>query len=285
MEDIMANLKLLQEAIEAFANGEQDVADKKMRKYFVEQAQEINKELEESMEDEEEIEVKDEEKLDEDFDVQPDAGLNSEIEFALGEEDESAEAEVEEFGSEDDGEVEVGAEEEVEGEEGGVPSEDQWESIQDAFRGLQDMFDEIGGDVDVDLDSEEEVEGDVEEFGADGEEAEDEFSDVQFGEEKVGESFKLKPVAGVDKKEKAGANTKSPVAGQAKSPVAGVEPVKFAKATEKQVDYDFENEDAMSHKDEDLGKNARGEMKDVKAPKVAAAAKSRSVLPKSQPKI
>ncbi|WOL22785.1 hypothetical protein [Escherichia phage vB_EcoM_JNE01] len=280
----MANLKLLQEAIEAFANGEQDVADKKMRKYFVEQAQEINKELEESMEDEEEIEVKDEEKLDEDFDVQPDAGLNSEIEFALGEEDESAEAEVEEFGSEDDGEVEVGAEEEVEG-DAGVPSEDQWESIQDAFRGLQDMFDEIGGDVDVDLDSEEEVEGDVEEFGADGEEAEDEFSDVQFGDEKVGESFKLKPVAGVDKKEKAGANTKSPVAGQAKSPVAGVEPVKFAKATETQVDDDFETADTLSAKKEDMAKNARGEMKDVKAPKVAAAAKSRSVLPKSQPKI
>ena len=57
----MANLKLLQEAIEAFANGEQDVADKKMRKYFVEQAQEINKELEESMDEEEcEVEVKDE---------------------------------------------------------------------------------------------------------------------------------------------------------------------------------------------------------------------------------
>lgn len=278
MEDIMANLKLLQEAIEAFANGEQDVADKKMRKYFVEQAQEINKELEESMDEEEcEVEVKDEEKLDEDFDVQPDAGLNAEIEYTLGEEDESAEEEVE-FSADADGEeveAEVGAE---------VPSEDQWESIQDAFRGLQQMFDEIGGD-EVDLGSEDEVEvGAEEEFGADGEESEDEFADVQFGDEKVGESFKLKQVAAVDKKEKAGVNTKSPVAPEAKSPVQGVAPVKFAKASEKQVDYDFENEDAMSHTDEDLGKNARGEMKDVAKPKNTAS-KSRSPLPKSQPKI
>ena len=276
----MANLKLLQEAIEAFANGEQDVADKKMRKYFVEQAQEINKELEESMDEEEcEVEVKDEEKLDEDFDVQPDAGLNAEIEYTLGEEDESAEEEVE-FSADADGE-EVDAEAEVGTE---VPSEDQWESIQDAFRGLQQMFDEIGGD-DVDLGSDDEVEvGAEEEFGADGEESEDEFADVQFGDEKVGESFKLKQVAAVDKKEKAGVNTKSPVAPEAKSPVQGVAPVKFAKASEKQVDYDFENEDAMSHTDEDLGKNARGEMKDVAKPKNTAS-KSRSPLPKSQPKI
>lgn len=278
----MANLKLLQEAIEAFANGEQDVADKKMRKYFVEQAQEINKELEESMDEEEcEVEVKDEEKLDEDFDVQPDAGLNAEIEYTLGEEDESAEEEVEFSADEGGEEVEAGAEEEVGAE---VPSEDQWESIQDAFRGLQQMFDEIGGD-DVDLGSEDEVEvGAEEEFGADGEESEDEFADVQFGDEKVGESFKLKQVAAVDKKEKAGVNTKSPVAPEAKSPVQGVAPVKFAKASEKQVDYDFENEDAMSHTDEDLGKNARGEMKDVAKPKNTAS-KSRSPLPKSQPKI
>ena len=276
----MANLKLLQEAIEAFANGEQDVADKKMRKYFVEQAQEINKELEESMDEEKcEVEVKDEEKLDEDFDVQPDAGLNAEIEYTLGEEDESAEEEVE-FSADADGE-EVDAEAEVGAE---VPSEDQWESIQDAFRGLQQMFDEIGGD-EVDLGSEDEVEvGAEEEFGADGEESEDEFADVQFGDEKVGESFKLKQVAAVDKKEKAGVNTKSPVAPEAKSPVQGVAPVKFAKASEKQVDYDFENEDAMSHTDEDLGKNARGEMKDVAKPKNTAS-KSRSPLPKSQPKI
>lgn len=277
MEDIMANLKLLQEAIEAFANGEQDVADKKMRKYFVEQAQEINKELEESMDEEEcEVEVKDEEKLDEDFDVQPDAGLNAEIEYTLGEEDESAEEEVE-FSADADGE-EVDAEAEV-------PSEDQWESIQDAFRGLQQMFDEIGGDeVDLGSDDEEVEVGAEEEFGADGEESEDEFADVQFGDEKVGESFKLKQVAAVDKKEKAGVNTKSPVAPEAKSPVQGVAPVKFAKASEKQVDYDFENEDAMSHTDEDLGKNARGEMKDVAKPKNTAS-KSRSPLPKSQPKI
>ena len=60
--------------------------------------------------------------------------------------------------------------------------------------------------------------------------------------------------------------------------------MKFAKASEKQVDYDFENEDAMSHTDEDLGKNARGEMKDVAKPKNTAS-KSRSPLPKSQPKI
>lgn len=271
MEDIMANLKLLQEAIAAFANGEQDIADKKMRKYFVEQAQEINKKLEESMEDEdEEVEVEDEEQLDEDFDVQPDAGLNAEIEYTLGEEDESAEDEVE-FSADADGD----GEDDVD-----VPSEDQWESIQDAFRGLQQMFDEIG-DGEVDLDSDEEVEDSEEEVGVDGE---DEFADVEFGDEKIGESFKLEKVAPVDKKEKAGTHTKSPVAPEAKSPVAGAEPVKFAKKTDQAPLVDLDDKSVLPKDNLDLGKNARGEMKDVKAPKTTAS-NSKSPLSKAQPKV
>lgn len=277
----MANLKLLQEAIAAFANGEQDIADKKMRKYFVEQAQEINKKLEESMEDEdEEVEVEDEEQLDEDFDVQPDAGLNAEIEYTLGEEDESAEDEVEfsadadgDGDGEDDVDVEVKA-------DADVPSEDQWESIQDAFRGLQQMFDEIG-DGEVDLDSDEEVEDSEEEVGVDGE---DEFADVEFGDEKIGESFKLEKVAPVDKKEKAGTHTKSPVAPEAKSPVAGAEPVKFAKKTDQAPLVDLDDKSVLPKDNLDLGKNARGEMKDVKAPKTTAS-NSKSPLSKAQPKV
>lgn len=281
----MANLKLLQEAIAAFANGEQDIADKKMRKYFVEQAQEINKQLEESMEDEEddedcevEVKVKDEEKLDEDFDVQPDEGLNAEIEYTLGEEDESAEEEVE-FSADADGDGEDDVDVEVKA-DADVPSEDQWESIQDAFRGLQQMFDEIG-DGEVDLDSEEEVEDSEEEVGVDGD---DEFADVEFGDEKFGESFKLEKVAPVDKKEKAGTHSKSPVAPEAKSPVAGAEPVKFAKKTDQAPLLDLDDKSVLPKDSLDLGKNARGEMKDVKAPKTTAS-NSKSPLSKAQPKL
>ncbi|EOR9073836.1 hypothetical protein FOI42_RS01850 [Escherichia coli] len=279
----MANLKLLQEAIEAFANGEQDVADKKMRKYFVEQAQEINKELEESMDDEECCDEDDkEEKLEEDFDVSPDAGLNSQIEYSLGEEDKSAEDDIEFQAGEEDSEGEVGAE----GEE--VPSEDQWASIQDAFRGLQQMFDEISGEGEVDLDAEEPVGGEEEvdlEVGS--EDGGDDFADVQFGDEKVGESFKLKAVADVDKKEKAGANTKSPVASQAKSPVQGVAPVKIAKNSTPVVDDKFDGVDTESHTvPEDMNNvmdSGKGVMKDVKKV-TTGSSKSRSPLPKSQPK-
>lgn len=275
----MANLKLLQEAIEAFANGEQDIADKKMRKYFVEQAQEINKELEENM-DEEECDD-DEEKLEEDFNVSPDDGLNSQIEYSLGEEDESADDDIEFHHGEEDSEGEVGAE----GEE--VPSEDQWASIQDAFRGLQQMFDEIGAEDEVDLDVEEPVGGEEEVDIDVGPEDGDDFSDVQFGDEKVGESFKLKPVADVEKKEKAGANIKSPVASQAKSPVQGVSPVKIAKTSSPVVDDKFDGADTESHTVPDDMNNVmdsgKGVMKDVKKV-TTGSSKSRSPLPKSQPK-
>ena len=88
----MANIKLLQEAIQAFANGESDVADKKMRKYFVEQAQEINKKLEEEMEDEADIcesEVEaEEEVIEEDIHSGQSQDLTGEIQYALGEEEE-----------------------------------------------------------------------------------------------------------------------------------------------------------------------------------------------------
>lgn len=282
----MANMKLLQEAIEAFANGEQDIADKKMRKYFVEQAQEINKELEESMDDEECPEDDGEEKIDEDFNMSPDQGLNGEIKYSLGEEDEDAGVE-----PEGEDEVEFKADADVDGDdvsvdgEEEVPSEDQWASIQDAFRGLQKMFDEIStGAEEVELDGGDDF-GAEPEFGA--EEPEDEFADVQFGDEKVGESFKLKNVADVDKKEKAGVNTKSPVASQAKSPVQGVAPVKIGKSSTPVVDDKFDGVDTESHTTpEDMNNvmdSAKGMMKDVKKP-ANSPAKSRSPLPKSAPK-
>lgn len=283
----MANMKLLQEAIEAFANGEQDIADKKMRKYFVEQAQEINKELEEAMDDEECPE--DEEKLEEDFNQEPDTGLNNEIQYSLGEEDETA-------GLGDDEEVEFTADADVDGHdvsvegEEEVPDEKQWASINDAFRGLQKMFDEIsaGGD-DIDLAGGDEAGNDLggDEFSSEEPEGEDEFADVSFGDEKVGESFKLKNVAEVDKKEKAGVNKKSPVASQAKSPVQGVEPVKIGKSSTPEVDDKFDGVDTLSHTvPEDMDNvmdNAKGLMKDVKKP-ANSPAKSRSPLPKSAPK-
>lgn len=276
----MANLKLLQEAIEAFANGEQDIADKKMRKYFVEQAQEINKELEEEMEEECEFE---EEKLDEDFNTSPDQSLNGEIQYALGEEDESSEEDIEfndeEPGGDISGDVDVSTQE-----DDAAPTDEQWSDIKDAFRGIQQMLDEISGTDDIDLEGGDEApEFDSEEEVG----VEDDFSDVQFGDEKVGESFKLKNVAEVDKKEKAGVNSKSPVASQAKSPVQGVEPVKIGKSSTPVIDDKFDGADTETYTTpEDMNSvmdNGKGLMKDVKKP-ANTAAKSRSPLPKSQPK-
>lgn len=278
----MANLKLLQEAIEAFANGEQDIADKKMRKYFVEQAQEINKELEEEMEEECEFE---EEKLDEDFNTSPDQSLNGEIQYALGEEDESSEEDIEfndeEPGGDISGDVDVDVSTQ---EDDAAPTDEQWSDIKDAFRGIQQMLDEISGTDDIDLEGGDEAPefGSEEEVGV-----EDDFSDVQFGDEKVGESFKLKNVAEVDKKEKAGVNSKSPVASQAKSPVQGVEPVKIGKSSTPVIDDKFDGADTETYTTpEDMNSvmdNGKGLMKDVKKP-ANTAAKSRSPLPKSQPK-
>lgn len=285
----MANKKLLQEAIQAFANNEQDLAAKKMRKYFLEAAQEINKELEEAMEEEDEIcedeEVEDEEVIEEDFNTDPSQGLTGEIQYDLSEEDESEDEEVAEFGAEDDAEggEEFGAEEEVSGE---APSGEEWESIKDAFADLEDLFDRIGGEEDFDLDAESDGEGDAEaevDFDMGGDDSE-EFGDVSFGDEKVGEGYKMKSVA---KPANDAAKSKSPVAPNAKSPVDGVAPVKIKDGTVTLNDGDkLKNKDAETAKVDDMNNvmdSAKGMMKDAKKP-TNKAEKSRSPLPKNAPK-
>lgn len=285
----MANIKLLQEAIQAFANGESDVADKKMRKYFVEQAQEINKKLEEEMEDEADIcesEVEaEEEVIEEDIHSGQSQDLTGEIQYALGEEEEEeVEAGEEEIGVDGDEEgADIGAEEEVEVDGAELPSEDQWASIKDAIDGLSRMFDEIGADGEIDLDvdgSDVGAEEEIVDFDAEGD---DEFADVGFGDEKVGEAYKMKSVA---KPSNDAAKSKSPVASNAKSPVDGVHPVKIKDGTVTVVDDSFDGKDVEHAKVEDMNNvmdNAKGLMKDVKKP-TNKAEKSKSPLPSKAPK-
>ncbi|AFC21697.1 virion structural protein [Cronobacter phage vB_CsaM_GAP32] len=280
----MANIKLLQEAIQAFANGDNEVADKKMRKYFVEQAQEINKKLEEEMDSEEEemcedIETGEEEdmtddvgyKLDEEEELDEglfgnEMGNGNSVNIGSGsasgqmdEEDEHPEETEEEFGSE--------------AETGETPDADQWESIKTAFDALERMFDEIeGGEADFgDEDGEEEQES-------------DEFADVDFGDDKFGESFQMKKVSEPEKSEKAGVNKKSVVAKNAKSPVDGVKPVTIKDGSVDATDDKFENSDALDAKVEDHNNvmdNGKHVMKPAKTP-TNTAEKSKSVLPKQK---
>lgn len=288
----MANIKLLQEAIQAFANGETAVADKKMRKYFVEQAQEINKKLEEEMDSEEDLseaeEVEDcEEVIEEDIHTGQSEDLTGEIQYALGEaDDEEVEAGEEEIGVEgDDGAVEdFDADAEVEVDAGDLPSEDQWASIKDVINDLGKMFSEIEGSGEVDLDAEGEdfgSEEEIEDFDSEGGE---EFADVSFGDEKVGEAYKMKPVS---KPSNDAAKSKSPVASNAKSPVDGVNPVKIKDGTVVTNDGELlKNKDAESVKVDDMNNvmdNAKGLMKDAKKP-TNKADKSKSVVPSKAPK-
>lgn len=288
----MANIKLLQEAIQAFANGNADVADKKMRKYFVEQAQEINKQLEEEMEQEdceEEISESDEvegddEPMNEDIHSGESQDLNGEIQYALGEaEDEEVDAGEEEIGIEgsdaegDDFSAEVETSEEL-------PDQDQWASIKDAIDDLGKMFDEISSGAEVDLDAEGGDFGDEEEvvdFDAEG--GDDEFADVGFGDEKVGEGYKMKSVS---KPSNEASKSKSPVASNAKSPVDGVAPVKIKDGSVTVVDDSFDGKDSETAKVEDMNNvmdNAKGLMKDAKKP-TNKAEKSKSVVPSKAPK-
>lgn len=281
----MANIKLLQEAIQAFANGDSEVADRKMRKYFVETAQEINKKLSEEMDSEEEEMCEDVETGEAD-DMEEDVGykLNEEEDLeegmfgadvsgnavnigggsasGLAEEDEDPAGD--DFG---------GDEEPAAG--GAAPDADQWEEIKDAFDALERMFDEIeGGDADF---------GD-DEFSDEGEGDEGEFGDVDFGDEHMDESFQMKSVAAPEKSEKAGVNKKSVVAKNAKSPVDGVKPVTIKDGTVDATDDKFENSDSMSVKVEDNNNvmdNGKHVMKPAKTP-TNTAEKSKSVLPKQK---
>lgn len=287
----MANIKLLQEAIQAFANGESDVADKKMRKYFVEQAQEINKKLEEEMEDEAEIcesEVEEEEEvIEEDIHSGQSQDLTGEIQYALGEEEEEeVEAGEEEIGvdGDEEGAEEFGADEvEVDGAD--LPSEDQWASIKDAIDGLSRMFDEVGAEGEVDLDVEGDDVGTEEEIVDFDAEGDDEFAGIGFGDEKVGEAYKMKSVSAPSND---AAKSKSPVAPNAKSPVDGVAPVKIKDGTVTLNDGDkLKNKDAESVETPcDMANtmdSAKGLMKDVKKP-ANKAEKSKSPLPSKAPK-
>lgn len=281
----MANIKLLQEAIQAFANGDSEVADRKMRKYFVETAQEINKKLSEEMDSEEE-------EMCEDVDTGEADDMEEDVGYKLNEEEDLEEGM---FGADVSGNaVNIGggsasglAEEDEEpagddfgGDEepaagGAAPDADQWEEIKDAFDALERMFDEIeGGDADL---------GD-DEFSDEGEGDEGEFGDVDFGDEKMGESFQMKSVAAPEKSEKAGVNKKSVVAKNAKSPVDGVKPVTIKDGTVDATDDKFENSDAMSVKVEDNNNvmdNGKHVMKPAKTP-TNTAEKSKSVLPKQK---
>lgn len=286
----MANKKLLQEAIEAFANGDKAVADKKMRKFFVETAQEINRKLEEEMEEEldeaEELDESDDAELvEEDINTAPDQDLNQDVQYSLGEADHSDEDEVEDAdvavdgvdgvdGAEDSLDVDVDADV-----EGDVP-EDKWSSIRDAFAGLAKAFDEIAADESDVVDVEGEDFGDESEdvdLDIDAEPA-DEFGGVSFGDEKFGEGYKMKNVA---KPSNDAAKSRSPVASNAKSPVPGVNPVKIKDGSVTVVDDSFDGKDSLSPKVDDMNNvmdSGKSMMKDVSVKKTTAD-KSKSVLP------
>lgn len=296
----MANKKLIESAVAHFMNGDKEVAFEKIRKFFIENAQEINRKLDEEMEDEdcEELdeaeECEDGDDLKEDIQGNMDTDLNQDIQYALGEEEEKPvvddkhpEEDAEERGDEH---PEEDADEDIEHEEEAddLPTGDQWASIKDAFAGLEKLL--SGDDVDGDLDLES-----SDDFGADDEvdldidaedEGDDDFADISFGEEKFGESFKMKPVPAPDKTEKAGVNKKSVLAKNAKSPVEGVEPVKIKDGVVDDTDDKFENKDALPVKTEDMNNvmdNGKNVMKPAKEPKNTAA-NSRSVLPTKAPR-
>lgn len=279
----MANIKLLQEAIHAFANGNNEIADKKMRKYFVEQAQEINKKLEEEMEAEEEDGI----------DADPEKSMTDETGYKLNEDDDLDEGLLSPDINANGNSINIGGDTQMdEGDEHpedsefefddkstegfASPDSDQWESIKSAFEDLERMFDEIEGGDGVEFDDEQSDEFDDEQS--------DEFGDVQFGDEKVGESYQMKKVAEPEKTENAGVNKKSVVAPNAKSTVDGVKPVTIKNGTVDATDDKFENSDAMDVKVEDHNNvmdNGKHVMKPAKTPKNTAE-KSRSPLPKSK---
>lgn len=283
----MANKKLLQEAIEAFANGDKAVADKKMRKFFVETAQEINRELEEEMEQdldesEELDECDDAELVEEDINTAPDQDLNQDVQYSLGEADHSddvadADVDVDVDGVDGADAVDV----DVDADSDDVP-EDKWSSIRDAFAGLAKAFDEIAADesdvvdvegedfgdesADVDLDIDADVDGS------------DDFSDVSFGDEKVGEGYKMKNVT---KPANDAAKSRSPVAPNAKSPVPGANPVKIKDGTVTVVDDKFTTKDTLKPKIEDMNNvmNSDKELMNDVSVKKTTAEKSKSTLP------
>lgn len=281
----MSNKKM-QKALLAFINEDVDQAKKLLRQVFIESAQKVNKELEEAF---------DAEEIQEDVDQDPEADLEGEVEYKLDEgwgewddqeqpveEDASPVPEqepVDDFPADEepgedspmgDMEADASAEEDV--------GDDVFKEIHTMIDELSEIFDSLqaGGD------SEEEVDEPAEDGFGEEEQPSDEFADVPMGDKKMGESYKMKPVAAPEKSEKAGGNKKSPVAPVAKSPVEGVKPVQTKNGHVETSDKAFKNSDTESVKVEDNNNvmdSAKGMMKDVKVPKHTAE-KSRSVLPK-----
>ena len=276
--------KKMQKALLAFINEDVDQAKKLLRQVFIESAQKVNKELEEQF---------DAEEIAEDVDQDPEADLEGEVEYKLdegwGEWDD--EQPVEEAAPVEDEEVsEFSADEEPESDfpMGDESSEEVAVDVEvdgDKFKEMQEMIDELSEIFDSLQSGEEEVSMDgSDEFGAEEEPESDEFADVSMGDEKVGESYKMKPVAAPEKSEKAGGNKKSPVAPNAKSPVEGVKPVQIKDGHVETSDKAFKNSDTESVKVEDNNNvmdSAKGMMKDVQVPKHTAE-KSRSPLPKQK---
>lgn len=206
----MAKMDNLMKSFEAFINNDTKAATQMFREFFIESAVEINKDLEN--------------KLNESFGGDPEADLEEEVvaeafgedEFGAGE-DEGEPAD--EFGGDEFGEDEgepaddFGGETDDAAPEGELPTPEQWANVNDKFDELEALFDELGGD---DFGAEEEPAGD---FGGNEFGAEDE---LQFGDdEELDESFQMKAVKdpGMGKETDADKGAKSCLAKQPKSPM------------------------------------------------------------------
>lgn len=196
----MAKMDKLMKSFEAFINNDSKAATQMYREFFIESAQEINKQLEEGMDEE----------LEEAFggdmgdDFMDDVAVEDEGMDDMDDEFGGEEA-ADEFGMEDDMGEEAPAEE--------APSSEEWAEIQDAFDELEALFDELGGgdepeeDLGFEDDSMDDMAGDELEFG---------------DEDELEESFQMKKVADPGmKKEEGDVNKATIVAKKAKS-VSGI---------------------------------------------------------------
>lgn len=210
----------LMESVQAFVDNDLERASRLYREYFLETAQRINREIEESAVNEEfggdmggslcgEVGYPLEEEEDE-FAVADDDGVD---EFAADVTDDVNDelAGGDEFGDESEGEGEVE-----------MPTEDEWREISDHIDELTALFNEMGAGTD-------EVPDD---FGGEGESEEDESEDEAAGDEsfddiekdeQLGESADMFAVSQPEMKD--AVVDKTPMAPNAKSPVDGVKPV------------------------------------------------------------
>lgn len=194
----MAKMDKLIKSFEAFINEDTTQAKQLYREFFIESAQEINRDLQESMEEELEEGILEEENLEEGFDV-------------FEAEDEESEPEMGGDMS-DDFEDDV-AVEDPEGtgeEEDDAPTAEEWAELSDAFDELEALFDEISGGEEA-----------GEDLGIDdGGDADLDMDEIEFGDDELKEGIEMKAVKDPDmKSEEQGVDTHSPVASQKPSPV------------------------------------------------------------------